>query len=283
MGAGGGRKRERRTGRGPEGDQRFEICEPDRRRIAGRTHQVHDVVGHLGIDVQIGDGVARGENLFRLQQRLHRDRLVATHPLQHLALLVARGIGYPDLEHEAVELGLRKRISAFVLDRVLGGKHQERLVQHEGVAADGDLLLLHRFQQRCLHLGRRAVDFVGQDDVGEERALLDVKVLALLVEHHGADDIGRQQVGRELDPGERRVHHLREGAHRQGLGQAGHALQQDVPAGQQPDEQPLHHLVLPHDHLADFGRDPRAERFRRLLLRHSTPRHSSFGSMPTAL
>ena len=37
------------------------------------------------------------------------------------------------------------------------------------LAADGDLLLLHRFEQRGLRLRRRAVDFVGQDDVGEDR------------------------------------------------------------------------------------------------------------------
>jgi hypothetical protein len=36
-------------------------------------------------------------------------------------------------------------------------------------AADGHLPLLHRFQQRGLRLGRRAVDFVGQDDVREQR------------------------------------------------------------------------------------------------------------------
>ena len=37
-------------------------------------------------------------------------------------------------------------------------------------AADGDLAFLHGFEQRGLGLGRRAVDFVGQHDVGEDRA-----------------------------------------------------------------------------------------------------------------
>ena len=37
------------------------------------------------------------------------------------------------------------------------------------LAADGDLLLLHRFEQRGLRFRRRAVDFVGQHDVGEQR------------------------------------------------------------------------------------------------------------------
>ena len=38
--------------------------------------------------------------------------------------------------------------------------------------ADGHLPLLHRFQQRALNFGRRAVDFVGQDQVGKDRAKL---------------------------------------------------------------------------------------------------------------
>ena len=81
------------------------------------------------------------------------------------------GIADFQLEHEAVHLRLGQRVGAFLLDRVLRGQHQERFVQLEGLVADGDLVFLHRFQQRALHLGRRAVDFVGQDEVGEDRAL----------------------------------------------------------------------------------------------------------------
>ena len=98
--------------------------------------------------------------------------LVRGHAVQDLPLLLLRGVGDRQLEHEAVDLGLGQRIGAFLLDRVLRGQHQERLGQRIGLVADGDLPLLHRFEQRALHLGRRAVDFVGQDDVGEDRALL---------------------------------------------------------------------------------------------------------------
>jgi hypothetical protein len=40
--------------------------------------------------------------------------------------------------------------------------------------------------------------------------------------------------------------------HRQGLGQAGHALEQDVPAGEKPDQEALHHHLLPDDPFADL-------------------------------
>jgi hypothetical protein len=39
--------------------------------------------------------------------------------------------------------------------------------------SDGDAALLHRLEQGRLGLGRGAVDLVGEDDVGEDRARLE--------------------------------------------------------------------------------------------------------------
>ncbi len=86
-----------------------------------------------------------------------------------------------------------------MLDRVLGREHEERLAQEKRLATDRDLLLLHRFEQSGLDLRRRAIDFVRQHEVREQRALLRIELLRALVEHHRADHVGRQQVGRELD------------------------------------------------------------------------------------
>ena len=205
-----------------------------------------------------GDGRPRGEDRARLEQALHRDLLASTHPEEHFLLLIAIGIADPDLQHEAVELGLGKRVGPLVLDRVLGRQHHERLVQREGRAADGDLVLLHRLQQRSLHLRRRAVDLVRQNDLREQRALLDVKLLGLLIEDHGPDQVGGQEIGGELDPGKRGVDDLGQGAHGEGLGQPGNALQQDVSPGQQSHEEPLDHRILPDDppgHLFENARN----------------------------
>ena len=104
---------------------------------------------------------------------------------------------------EAVALRLGQRVDALGLDRVLGGQHEERVGQRVGDPADGDLPLGHDLEQRRLHLGRRAVDLVGEHEVGEHRAELDVEgVLAGLVDA-GADDVGGHQVGGELQAGER--------------------------------------------------------------------------------
>ena len=76
-----------------------------------------------------------------------------------------RRVADAQLQQEAVDLRLGQRVGALLLDRVLRGQHQERVRQRERLAADGHLALLHRLEQRALHLGRRAVDLVGQDDV----------------------------------------------------------------------------------------------------------------------
>ena len=90
--------------------------------------------------------------------------------VEDFALLVPRDRSL-QLQHEAVHLGFGQRIGALLLDGVLRGEDQER-PPAEGGVADGHLPLLHGLKQRALHLGRGPVDFVGQDDVREDRALL---------------------------------------------------------------------------------------------------------------
>ena len=62
--------------------------------------------------------------------------------------------------------------------------------------------------------------------------------------------------GRELHPGERAADHLGERLHGEGLGHPGHAFEQAVAAGEQRDEHPLHHPVLPDDHPFDLEQRP---------------------------
>jgi hypothetical protein len=100
----------------------------------------------------------RSQDCLRRGDTLHRrDRLAARHPPENLLLLLTRRVADVQLEHEAVHLRFRQRIGAFLLDRVLRGEDEERLLQLVGRSADGDLLLLHRFEQCGLYLRRRAL------------------------------------------------------------------------------------------------------------------------------
>ena len=153
------------------------------------------------------------------------------------------------VHQEAVELGLRQGERAFLLDRVLCRHHHEQFGQLPGAAADGDLLLGHRLQQRGLHLGRCTVDLVGQDDVVEQRAALELEAAGLRAEHVGAGEVGRQQVGGELHAMEVRLDARRQRLHRRGLGQARCALDQQVTVGQQGHQQAVDQVRLADDAL----------------------------------
>ncbi|MNT28059.1 hypothetical protein D3C72_1637190 [compost metagenome] len=117
-----------------------------------------------------------------------------------------------------------------------------------GFAGDGDLLFLHDFQQCALHLGRRAVDFVGQQQIGEDRPPHGGELAGALVIHARADQVGGQQVGRELDALERAAHGPRQRVDRQRLGQPRHAFDQQVPARKHRHQHTFEKVVLPHDH-----------------------------------
>ena len=118
-----------------------------------------------------------------------------------------------------------ERIRALLLDGVLGGEDEERIRKREGLAAEGDLLFLHRFEQGGLDLGRGPIDLIGEDQVRKNRTLLDAERALCRVENLGSDHIGGQHVRRELDPGEARVDGLGEGLDGQGLGEPGQALE----------------------------------------------------------
>lgn len=67
-------------------------------------------------------------------------------------LLALRGIVDEHLHHEAVAWGLGEGVRALRFDRVLGGEDEEGRGHREGLVADGDLPLLHHFQEGGLHL-----------------------------------------------------------------------------------------------------------------------------------
>ena len=70
-------------------------------------------------------------------------------------------------------------------------------------AAYGHTTLLHRLQQGGLRFGGRAVDLVGEKQVGEQRPRLELEPptarLGVFLQQVRAGDVGRHQVGGELD------------------------------------------------------------------------------------
>ena len=117
-----------------------------------------------------------------------------------------------------------------------------------------DVVLLHRFEQRGLRLRRRPVDLVGEDDVREDRPLdeLQPPVPLLFLEDLGAGDVGRHQVGRELNALEVEIEDVGERLDQQRLRQARHAGDQAVSAREQRDQHFFDDFVLADDDLAQL-------------------------------
>ena len=135
-----------------------------------------------------------------------------------------------------------------MLDGILRRQHHERLRQFVGVVVHGDLRFVHGFEQRRLRLRRRAVDFVRQDDVGENRAGLEIESLFDLIEYAGADHVRGQQVRSKLDALERAMEGIRDGLRQGGLAHAGNIFNQQVAFGQQGHERQTDDFVLAANH-----------------------------------
>ena len=111
-------------------------------------------------------------------------------------------------------------------------------------------MLAHRFKKRALNFRRRAVDFVGQNEIGENRAFSSGKIAGFLIEDHRADQIGRQKIGRELNALKVGLNHVGQSLDRQRFGQPGKTFEQNVAIAEQREQQALDQNSLADD---DFG------------------------------
>ena len=145
-----------------------------RRRIAG-AHEARGVAQHrLGHGDVAADAAQRqhavaGEHARRAPGR------AAGGAHEDLGQLVLGRARHDHLEEEAIELRLGQRVGALHLDGVLGGEDEERLLHRVPLPAMVHGVLRHRLEQRALRLRRRAVDLVGQDDLPEDRPVLQLE------------------------------------------------------------------------------------------------------------
>ena len=80
--------------------------------------------------------------------------------------------------------------------------------------------------------------------------------MLVLLHHFGAENVGRHQVGRELDAARIEAQHDAERLDQLGLGEARHADQQRVAAGEQRNQRALDHAFLAEDDAADARPGP---------------------------
>ena len=110
-------------------------------------------------------------------------------------------------------------------------------------------------EQGRLHLGGGAVDLVGEQQLSEDGALAGHELAGALVVDEGADEVGRQQVGSELDALEADRQRPRQGLDGQRLGEAGDPLDQQVAAAEHADQHAVDEVLLADQYLAQLGFD----------------------------
>ncbi len=262
-GPGGGHQTEAGPGTGAVGDVGHEVGHSRPGRVPGGEHEPHHEVEDPIVQEHGIGGVLEAAELVGPEDRLGVRR-VHPHPADDLRLFQRGRETDQHLHEETVPLRLGQRVDAFALDGVLGGEHQERVGHRISDAADGNVAFGHGLQQGGLHLGRRPVDLVGQDQVGEDRPELDVEPLGGRSVHPGADQVGGDQIRGELQADEAAAHHPGQGLGGQRLGQARGPFQQAVAPGQQAHHQPLDHAVLADDDALHLEERP----FQQIGVRH---------------
>jgi len=118
------------------------------------------------------------------------------------------------------------------------------------------VIFLHGLKKRRLGARAGAVDFVGHQQLAEDRSLDEAEgatAALILVHDFGAENIGGHQVGRKLNAVGIEPQHRAERGDELGLCQTRHADQQRVAAGQNGEKRVLHHFFLTENDLGDFA------------------------------
>lgn len=172
-----------------------------------------------------------------------------------------------EAEHETVLLCFGQRVGAFLFDRVLCRDDAEGQRELEGFHGDRHLAFLHGFEKRRLRFRRRSVDFIREEQLGEDRSLIELKfgnAVAVLFENLASDDVRWHEVGRKLDSLRIKSENFCECADHDRFRESGDADQETVPLAEKRRKDSLHGLRLSHDdfaHLcADFRTPPGDQR-----------------------
>jgi len=221
---------------------------------AGSDNGIH-VTDDMLADNDTADGFLHTQYVVTGENGVETHRTAAHVEAVDFLLFIGAGVVHVDREKEAVELGFRERISAFMLNGVLGSHDEERIGKRIGFIADGNLMFLHCFEKRGLGLGRSTVDFICEDDIRENGAGDECKFMAarcIGAQDVGAGDVRGHKVGRELNALELEVEHVGNGLDDGCFSEAGHADEQAVSAGKEADKDFVNDIPLADDGLGDF-------------------------------
>ena len=121
-----------------------------------------------------------------------------------------------------------------------------------GHAVDGDLVLLHDFQQGGLGFRAGTVDFVSKHDLAHDGTFLVFHLAGFEVDEGETGHVRGHQVRRKLDPAEGTVQGAGKSAGQRGLADAGDILDEDVAFAEEGDQRVFDRFLLADDSLTDI-------------------------------
>ena len=213
---------------------------------------VHRVVEQRVVDADRLDRVLQRAHGREVDDRLEpRDRIAAGALAEQLALDRLLRVAERDAQQEPVHLRLGQRVRAVVLGRVLRRDHHER-PSSWCVASSIETWpsLIASSSADCVRGVVRLISSASTTFAKIGPGLSSNTLPLLVVDRH-ADDVGRQQVARELDATEGAAERRGERARERRLADARDVLDQQVAARQQRDHRGADRLGL----AADDGRD----------------------------
>jgi hypothetical protein len=222
---------------------------------AGAADEIHSELVQMVWDGDASDEVLIGEDLGSVEDVLEFGLRASGGAASDADFFIPRGIIHADHEHEPIELGFWQWVGAFLFDGVLGCEDEEGEVEVIGATGNGDAPFLHGLEHGGLGFGGGAVDFVGEDDVGEHGSFHELERTfssGKFLENVGAGDVHRHEVWSELNAAEREGEGFSEAADEKRFGEAGNSHEKGVAAGEQADGELFDDVFLADDDLAEF-------------------------------
>jgi hypothetical protein len=239
---------------------------------AGGFDEVQDVFDDGVVQAGVQNAVLEGDDLLAGHDGLEIvQALSAGLGGDDSMLFAALGVAERHTEKEAVELVFGEVIGSLKFEGVLSGDEHERPLEDEGLVIDADLLFAHGFEQRGLCARGGAIDFVGQDDVGEDGSGFEIEILPLGIENRDAKDVAGEKIGCKLDSAEFAIDAFGERSGEDGFSDAGDVFDENMSASQKAGEQKIDGANVSQKN----GLDIFTERFD-CLLGHCSTREKTF-------
>ena len=131
-----------------------------------------------------------------------------------------------------------------LIHRILCRDDKELIAQRIPPRVHRHLPFGHRFEQRTLSTRCRAVNFVSQQNIGEDRAFAELKFVTALIENVETRNIAGKQIGRALTASESATNSRRQRFCERGLSEPRLVFEQQMTVGQKTNQNELNDVRL---------------------------------------